>query len=77
MQNQCIAIGDGVNYKKIEGNPVVTGEMLPEGYSRVDFRDPKVWEENGIYYMLTCSRDEKKWWKSYSFFKSGFEKMEV
>lgn len=59
VQNQCIAIGDGVNYKKIEGNPVVTGEMLPEGYSRVDFRDPKVWEENGIYYMLTCSRDEK------------------
>ena len=45
-QNQCIAFGDGKDYVKYEKNPVVTGEMLPEGCSRIDFRDPKIWKEN-------------------------------
>ena len=42
IQTQCIAVGDGVNYEKYEGNPVLTGEHLPEGSSIVDFRDPKL-----------------------------------
>ncbi len=37
LQNQSIAVGDGVTYKKIQNNPVVTGDMLPEGLSRADF----------------------------------------
>ena len=32
-QNQCVAIGNGVEYEKIENNPVVTADMLPEGSS--------------------------------------------
>lgn len=55
-QNQCIAIGDGVNYEKLEKNPVVTSDMLPEGSSREDFRDPKMWKEDGRYYMVAGSR---------------------
>lgn len=55
-QNQCIAIGDGINYEKLEKNPVVTGDMLPEGSSREDFRDPKLWKEDGRYYMAAGSR---------------------
>ena len=51
LQNQSIAVGDGVTYKKIQNNPVVTGDMLPEGLSRADFRDPKAWLEDGRYYM--------------------------
>ena len=28
IQTQCIAIGDGVNYKKHPNNPVITADML-------------------------------------------------
>ncbi len=55
-QNQCIAIGDGIDYQKLEQNPVVSADMLPEGSSREDFRDPKMWKEDGRYYMVAGSR---------------------
>ena len=58
-QNQCIAWGDGKDYVKAEKNPVVTGDMLPEKCSRVDFRDPKIWEDNGTYHMLVGCRSEE------------------
>jgi len=58
LQNQSIAVGDGVTYKKIQNNPVVTGDMLPEGLSRVDFRDPKAWLEDGRYYMAAGCVDQ-------------------
>ena len=58
-QNQCLAWGDGKDYVKAEKNPVVTGDMLPEKCSRVDFRDPKIWEDNGTYYMIVGSRSEE------------------
>ena len=29
-QTQCIAVGDGVDYKKYDGNPVITSEQLPD-----------------------------------------------
>lgn len=57
-QNQCIAIGDGSEYRKTADNPVVTGEMLPEGFSRRDFRDPKIWKDGDCYYLVAGSRDE-------------------
>lgn len=55
-QNQCVAIGDGINYQKIACNPVVRSDMLPEGSSREDFRDPKIWKEEDKYYMVVGSR---------------------
>ena len=55
-QNQCIAIGNGVDYNKIVNNPVVTANMLPKGSSLEDFRDPKIWKEDGKYYMVAGSR---------------------
>ena len=42
LQTQCIAVGDGVNYVKYEGNPVLTGADVPKGFSENDFRDPKI-----------------------------------
>lgn len=59
VQNQSIAVGDGVNYEKAACNPVITGEMLPEGSSRVDFRDPKIWKENNRFFSLIANRDEE------------------
>lgn len=55
-QNQCLAVGDGMDYEKVSSNPVITADMLPEGSSREDFRDPKVWEEDGLYYAAVGSR---------------------
>ena len=54
IQTQSIAIGDGLNYEKPACNPVLTQKDLPEGFSRFDFRDPKIWREaDGTYSAVT------------------------
>ena len=57
-QTQCIAYSeDGIHFEKYGGNPVLTA---PEGVPACQFRDPKVWEHEGIYYMVCgASRDNK------------------
>ncbi|MDO5517685.1 MAG: glycoside hydrolase family 32 protein, partial [Clostridium sp.] len=57
-QTQCIAIGDGVNYEKMECNPVITTDMIPEGSSLQDFRDPKMWRSGDKFYTVVGSRNE-------------------
>lgn len=50
VQVQCMAIGDGMDYEKYAGNPVLASDTLPENASRFDFRDPKMWQkEDGSY----------------------------
>lgn len=57
VQTQCLAIGDGLNYEKYAGNPVLDEKDLPEGGSRYDFRDPKLWrEEDGSYACVIGNR---------------------
>ncbi len=55
-QTQCIAIGDGLNYRKIAENPVIQPEEIPNCMVQ-DFRDPKVWKEGDTYYFITAARD--------------------
>ncbi|MCD7866608.1 MAG: GH32 C-terminal domain-containing protein [Clostridiales bacterium] len=57
-QTQCIALGDGLNYQSFSGNPVLTGENLPEGGSAEDFRDPKIWwdEEEKRFFAVAVNR---------------------
>jgi beta-fructofuranosidase len=57
-QVQCVAYGDGKDYRKYEKNPVLTAEDLPEGASAEDFRDPKVWrdEQENCYYAVVGNR---------------------
>lgn len=58
FQTQCIAVGNGIDYVKYEGNPVITSKDLPEGVSAVDFRDPRIWqEEDGTFYAVVSGRD--------------------
>ncbi len=55
-QCQCVAIGDGVEYVKYEGNPVISDGDLPEGASTEHFRDPKVWQDaDGSYHCVVAS----------------------
>lgn len=57
FQTQCVAFGDGLNYEKYEGNPVIDGSDLPQGGDVHDFRDPKVWrDEDGYYYAVIGNR---------------------
>lgn len=57
VQTQCLAVGDGVDYEKYEMNPVLDAKDLPEGGSRFDFRDPKMWrKEDGTYCCVAGNR---------------------
>lgn len=52
-QVQCIATSkDGITFTKYAGNPILVD--FPEDGS-VDFRDPKVWKHDGIWYMALGS----------------------
>lgn len=57
-QTQCIAYSEnGIDFIKYEGNPVITA---PEGVAKDCFRDPKVWEHEGRYYMVCgASKDNR------------------
>ena len=56
-ETQCIARGDGSQYQKYEGNPVISEKELPEEFTMEDFRDPKLWiGKDGKYYAVTVAR---------------------
>ena len=60
LQRQCLAFGDGYDYEKYEGNPVLDESDLPEGLSKYDFRDPKMNKEaDGTYTCVVggCTED--------------------
>lgn len=57
VQTQCIAIGDGTDYQKYGQNPVLDEKDLPQGASRFDFRDPKIWKKaDGTYACVVGNR---------------------
>ena len=57
FQTQCVAIGDGIDYQKYENNPVINSDLIPEGDSKTDFRDPKILEKaDGTYRCLVANR---------------------
>lgn len=55
-QVQCVAAGDGTDYVKYDKNPVLGADDVPEGGSREDFRDPRIWMENGQFRALVANR---------------------
>ena len=57
IQTQSVAVGDGLDYVKYEQNPVLTEKDIPEGASKVDFRDPKIWKgKDGKFYCVIGNR---------------------
>ena len=58
FQTQCIAIGDGTDYEKLPGNPVISASQIPEGGSVHDFRDPKIWQDGNTFYAVIGNRCE-------------------
>lgn len=59
-QQQCLAVGDGIRYEKVCENPVILAGQLPDGFSREDFRDPKVWKEKDTYYLVAGNKNESQ-----------------
>ncbi len=60
-QTQCAAVGDGEDFQKYEGNPIIDASSLPEGSSAENFRDPKIWrEEDGTYRAVIASMGPDK-----------------
>lgn len=57
-QTQSVAVGDGTDYEKLASNPVITADMLPQGSSLEDFRDPKIIQEGDDFYAVIGSRSE-------------------
>lgn len=61
FQTQCLAFGDGTNYEKYEGNPVISKDMIPVGFSVNDFRDPKIFRmSDGLYGVVVGNRTDDK-----------------
>lgn len=60
VQHQCLAVGDGIRYEKIKENPIISPDVLPAGFSREDFRDPKIWKEGERYYLVAGNRNENQ-----------------
>lgn len=57
VQTQCLAVGDGEEYVKYSNNPIITSRDIPEGSSKYDFRDPKIWRDcDGTYYAVVANR---------------------
>ena len=57
IQHQCLAVGDGLDYEKYPGNPVLDAKDIPEGCSKEDFRDPKMWRlPDGTYRCIVAVR---------------------
>jgi len=48
---------DGINFEKYSGNPVIDTNEIPDNVSKKDIRDPKVFEVDGIYYMILGTLD--------------------
>lgn len=52
-QQQCLAVtADGKRFNKPYTAPVIGEDMLPQGVSALEFRDPYVFRKNGTYYCL-------------------------
>ncbi|MFT8362299.1 MAG: sucrose-6-phosphate hydrolase [Sporolactobacillus sp.] len=54
-QNQNMAFSeDGIHFKKYDQNPIISA---PPADNTEHFRDPKVWERDGIYYLVIGSQN--------------------
>lgn len=57
-QTQCVAWSeDGVRFEKYAGNPVLTA---PAGYDPANFRDPRVFAHDGVFYMVVGAKKSER-----------------
>jgi sucrose-6-phosphate hydrolase SacC (GH32 family) len=50
----CLALStDGIHFEKLQGNPIIAAP--PQGAKFSEFRDPFVWREGDVYYLIIGS----------------------
>lgn len=55
IQHQCLAYSDdGITFHKL--GLIIGSDLLPKEYRPNDFRDPKIFMDNGVYYILVAAR---------------------
>lgn len=60
IQTQNIVISeDGYTFRKYEGNPVISLKDLPSNCKICDFRDPSIFEHDGMYYVLIGNKSKE------------------
>ena len=58
-QRQCLAVGDGLDYRKYAGNPVLSEKDLPSDADPYECRDPFLFRGNdGAYRCLLANADK-------------------
>ena len=55
IQTQCVAVGDGTDYEKFSGNPILDAKDLPEGGSAIDFRDQRFGRKTAIFMLSSAT----------------------
>ncbi len=55
-EEQAVVIGDGFNYKALSEKIGISSDLLPINFEISDFRDPKIWKENDIYYTIVAAK---------------------
>lgn len=59
IESQNITISDdGIEFEKYEGNPVIYAPADKGDISGGDFRDPKMWVHDGMYYVVVGSTNK-------------------
>ena len=56
LQQQCYAHFDGKEIRKSDRNPVIPFDLLPPGYVRKDFRDPKLFRTADGYRAVMAAK---------------------
>ena len=58
IETQNLAVSeDGIHFEKYEGNPVIENPPID---TTMRFRDPKIWEQNGKYYVAIGGESKDK-----------------
>lgn len=58
-QTQCVAVSeDGIQFKKYSQNPVIGEQEIGANGDISEFRDPKVFEREGSYYMVVATKTQ-------------------
>lgn len=56
-QQQALAYSDnGIDFSKLNRNPVIPSTLLPSNATNYDFRDPKVFKSGDFYYAIIGSK---------------------
>lgn len=51
---------DGINFAKYSGNPVISPSNSPKYLSKINIRDPKIWQDNDKYYAVIATMHKGK-----------------